>query len=72
MDVVTICEFCYIVYISGWVEACGGKCEATMLNPEDAFKFHIERLVANGRNIEGYETGLKRLARRGKAEGLEF
>lgn len=39
-------------YIPQWpdyegdVKACGGKYKAVRLNPEDGFKFHVERLVA--------------------------
>ncbi len=29
-----------------WVEACGGKYESIITNPEESFKFHVERLVA--------------------------
>lgn len=36
-------------YVS-WVEAYGGKYEAIVLNPEENFKFHVDRLVARINN----------------------
>lgn len=34
-------------YYTNLVEACGGKYEAVLLDPEAGFKFDVERLVAN-------------------------